>query len=427
MDSKVIAILAVVVVVCAGAGAGAYIMMNDDGKQSTEINSAADYAKQFVDSYSGEFGTFSVKDGATAEVAIVTSLVKQYYQLPTDEGQSSNSVQIFYYSTKDAASAKYDEIVASIPAASSMTVEKETVTLTGDDAAAHGCEKITLKICTRNFEDKAVDNGKTYSQTNGVALTGNYVIDFSQNGSKGGSTIDNLRLYYGVPIESTVAIDGDNIVTSMSKAHFKSVTLEFIDSFTGTKTVTSAKTYAENFKAAYSSEFGTFTVKDDSTDSVAVMTSQVKQYVQLPADEGISSNSVTIYYFADVSSAVSKYNELVAGIPTTSSMTAEKATYTLNDTSAVAFGMDKIALKVCTRNIEDKAVDNSKTYSQVNGVALDGHYVIDFSQNGSKGGSTADNVRLYYGVPIESTPAPGVESMTLVEFINVIAGFTDKL
>jgi len=199
MDKKTITIIAVVAVAIIAVAAVAFVMLGDKDKGPT---SASAYVDRFIDNYdeTDEFGEFKMALGSDEKMAIMTSLVPKYIK-NHDEETSSNTVYVYYFKDKNEASAKFDLLVSGMSTTSAMTVKLVDLTLTGKDAKEYGCDKITMSLWSRNAE-KTEDN-KQYTIANGVALQGNYVIDFSQVKEAEGL---GMRLYFGLPTEETLLI-----------------------------------------------------------------------------------------------------------------------------------------------------------------------------------------------------------------------------
>ena len=163
--------------------------------------------------------------------------------------------------------------------------------------------------------------------------------------------------------------------------------------------VASAKKVATDFCSNYDGMFGTFTVSDGATDSTAVITSSVKQYINLPSDAGMRTNSVKITCYESADAAATAYATLVTAVKNGSSaMCYAYDAVEIDDASG--FGCDKAVYKIGTRNNADKGVTNNKTYSVISGAALSGKYIADFSAWKLE---EANVVNLYIGLPIEGS------------------------
>lgn len=186
------AILAVAVIAVAGVSAGAYIVLTQDHYDDT----ADGMAKKICDKYSGVYGEFKIEEGATAEKAVINSVVEQYLNNP-GAGNSSNRLTILKFETKEAAEAKYTELLASFPSKLGMYTALDTIELTADNGAKdYNCDKGKLMFAT--YDKKTAEKGAC--QTAGLILHGKYVIDFSHTVGQDAEPGENVRLYYGIPV-----------------------------------------------------------------------------------------------------------------------------------------------------------------------------------------------------------------------------------
>lgn len=216
-NTKIGIAVAAIVVIAIVAVAAYFLLADEEEKETVDVNG-------FVDDYDGVFGEFTINEEKSTDSSwVITSVVKKYVMETDSEENSSNSVKITKYDSNDAAETAYNAAVASVAASSAMTVEIKII----EDAEGYDADEIYLKISSRN-SDKVTDPASMarYSQVTGAALVGEYVIDFSQLGGRGGDLTDGSRLYYGLPIESSTVAG-----TSITVTDFENLVKEFLADF----------------------------------------------------------------------------------------------------------------------------------------------------------------------------------------------------
>lgn len=383
---------------------GIYVM--DDSDDAPVLLDADDVANSIAGNYTGGFGKFTVKSGATADSATITSTPVKY-NTDSDGSLSSNSVVITRYADADSALAALEEVrTLNGTQSSSMCASIETVELTGSDAEMYGVDAGTYKVWTRNVTNGAAIN-KTYSNVTGAFVIKNVLIDFRDISTKGGA--ENTRLYYGSPID-TVSADPNSITIDA----FKSVIRDFALS---TKAIeyNDAVGLANVLVDRYDGKLGTFTVSSASTSDVAIITSVTAKYTALGNGE-VSANSIVITKYASSADALAALDAIetkVAG--STSAMTAGKDTVSLDGSDDC--GVDSGSYKVWSCNVTDKNVSNNKTYSIATGAFVIDNYLIDFSDH-----KDSDSMRIYIGTPVDVASADP-NSMCRSTFDSVIMQF----
>lgn len=113
MDKKILIISIIVVLVIAVAAVAAWYVTQDDDKDNNDNNAEEStdvsvVAKNFCDSYKGNFGVFNVADGATADKATATK---------TNEGSQRMSHSDFIFTVSDNAKGLFDDMKATMTAA----------------------------------------------------------------------------------------------------------------------------------------------------------------------------------------------------------------------------------------------------------------------------------------------------------------------
>ena len=103
MEKKVIIAISIVAVVAIAGAAAAVVLLNNNNNNNSKPAevTANSYAQDFCKNYKGIFGDFTVSEGATDDVAVVTSTVKQYIRLSEDTGTRDMSVKITRYGVND--------------------------------------------------------------------------------------------------------------------------------------------------------------------------------------------------------------------------------------------------------------------------------------------------------------------------------------
>ncbi len=225
MEKKTMIIVGVAVVAIVVIIAAAFVLTQNG---ETKDKTAQEVANDFLKSYDGSFGEFTIEDGATDKVAKLSATVKTQLRDGTEAGKERVShVEIYSYDTKDAAKVAFNDfIVHSKNGSKGKTLLDQTDKL--------GMADKSLKIydlretSAKQFgADNAYlfyaaflsDSSAQYTMCTGALLDGKNVIVFNE-------TI-NKDLYLNMAINESPA-DGEKAI---SVADYEKMLTNFCKAF----------------------------------------------------------------------------------------------------------------------------------------------------------------------------------------------------